>query len=516
MASITRDHFSEARGVTKKRLQKGVHLVDADWNEQADAFDRRMERELSALVKYESRRIGDGFKVVGTGASLQVTITAGSVVAHLASGRARLLRLESDHTLGGFSAFGSLRTDHVYLDIAETEVGTAVDPDLVNPDLGKETCVDIRLSYTFAISNGGAPGSPPSGHTYVSLATVTSASNTIAIGAVANLLIDHHEPIREVLSGQNLIRNGSFELSDAELNPTSWQNVIAGGYRDTDYVKGGNSALKMRGGGTGYQHEQYQDIPDYLLYAGKTVRLLIWVACDGNSGGTKTATIMINDGASASSLQGVQLPVTAGVFQFLELEHQVSASPTQLRVRITSGASVATWWMWADCVALFVGKAPRVFEPHPDDLVSVARADIGARLDGVETILYSSASVSHSSADALSLDNAASRFTVLAAGGSTDKIVIRLPYWHCPQYAKIILRCQLHMESGNAAEVFLANGAGSVNLVFGDTTATWHELELDVSGLASGDTTDLTVTLRSVVDTKSVYMQRVMIVAKLS
>lgn len=516
MANITRDHFSEARGVTKKRMQKGVHLIDADWNEQVDAIDRRLERELSALVKYESRRIGDGFKVVATGASLQVTITAGSVIVHLASGRARLLRLEMDHTLGGFSAFGSLRTDHVYLDIAETEVGTAVDPDLVNPDLGKETCVDIRLSYSFAISNGGAPGAAPSGHTYVSLATVTSASNFIEIGAVTNLLIDHHEPVREPFSGQNLIRNGSFELSDGELNPTSWLNVIAGGYRDTDHVKGGNSSLKMRGGGTGYQHIQYQDIPDYLLYAGKTVRLLVWVACDGNSGGTKTATIMIHDGASATSLQGVQLPVTAGVFQLLEVEHQVSASPTQLRVHISSGASVATWWMWVDCVALFVGKAPRVFELHPDDLVAKAKDDIGDRIDGVEILLFSSASISHTSADSLSLDNAASRFTVLASGGPTDKIVIRLPYWHCPKYSKLILRCQLLVESGAGGEVFLANGAGSANLVFSDVTATWKELSLDVSGLAAGENTDLTITLRSQTDTKSVYMQRAMIVAKLS
>jgi hypothetical protein len=144
------------------------------------------------MVGHESKRFGDGFKVVGTGASLAVTVKAGFGAFLLGTQLAVLLQLAEDATVSGFTAWTGTRTDYVYIDISESEISAAEDPDIVNPDVGEETCRDLRLDYSFHISAGAPPGAAPSGHVYIILATITKTTGSNIASTDVTVLLENH------------------------------------------------------------------------------------------------------------------------------------------------------------------------------------------------------------------------------------------------------------------------------------------------------------------------------------
>lgn len=176
MATRTRNQFDPTKLVQKKIFQSGSHMMEADLNEEIDVALDRHRAVLSSLCNGEDRRFDDGFKVVGDGSSLAVTIKAGTAAFHLSDGRAALLEHSIDTTLSGFSSWvtSGERTDIIYIDIAEAEVTAASDANLVNPAIGVETCADVRLSYEVKIAEDtDALPAPASGHVYRELARIT-------------------------------------------------------------------------------------------------------------------------------------------------------------------------------------------------------------------------------------------------------------------------------------------------------------------------------------------------------
>jgi hypothetical protein len=218
MAVITPNTFMPLRRYVGVRLQQGVPIVDADWNELEDV--RRFE--LRAFLKWF---VGDGvpdgpnqdaFRIEGTGAVDDFTIRAG-----LAAGAVDGLRnvgrclvdgldvmIEANVTYRGQDLHDSrpgaaaLRARRnvtrsvqemsdaafvdgpltgpdvtVYLDVWEWMVTPSVDPALVHPGLGTESCVRMRREWVVRVRNGlsapqpGGPGSDP-GHSYYALATL--------------------------------------------------------------------------------------------------------------------------------------------------------------------------------------------------------------------------------------------------------------------------------------------------------------------------------------------------------
>lgn len=189
MADISRTQFDESKRVEKKILQQGTHLLDSDFNEVVDVLQNRSRRQLAMLVGGSDVRFGNGWAVEGTGASLQVTVKAGWGAFMLAANSAVLLQLASDLTLSGFTTWSGARTDYIYLDIWEDEIGPDTDPNLINPLLGQPSMVDIRLQYSLEISEGAVPGAPPAGHAYVTLASITkTAGGNIDAGDVTLVL----------------------------------------------------------------------------------------------------------------------------------------------------------------------------------------------------------------------------------------------------------------------------------------------------------------------------------------
>jgi len=191
MAEITRDQFDETKNVLKKIYQKGTYFLDSDINEMLDVITRFRQRFIYAIgSRGESRYVGTGFNVVGTGASLAVTVKAGTAVFVLDTGLAEILYLDSDTEVSGFNTWSSTRTDYVYIDIHKKTYDTTDDVDIINPLLGIETCNDVRLDYSFAISQGSAPGSPPADHYYITIGTVTKDSGSVINSGDVSLTLE--------------------------------------------------------------------------------------------------------------------------------------------------------------------------------------------------------------------------------------------------------------------------------------------------------------------------------------
>lgn len=212
MAVITPDTFTALRRYVGVRLQQGVPIVDADWNELEDV--RRFE--LRAFLKWF---VGDGvpegtnpdaFLIVGTGAIHDFTIRSG-VAAGPVDGLRNIGRclvdgvdvmIDADvsyrnqplhDSQPGAAAlrarFGITRNvpqltapaaptvSTVYLDVFEWLVSPTVDPSLVHPGLGTESCVRMRREWVVRVRDGTTAPQPTepefdAGHSYYALAHV--------------------------------------------------------------------------------------------------------------------------------------------------------------------------------------------------------------------------------------------------------------------------------------------------------------------------------------------------------
>jgi hypothetical protein len=229
MAVITASTFDPLRRYTAVRLQQGVPIVDADWNELDDqaAYELRAFRRLF---------IGDGvpvgtdgaFLVVGTGAADDVVIRKGAADPPSGTtGLDRALHFAGHCTVDGLDVFITddlvfsaqpLHASHgtsaaaesarlgvpiiaatsapasgsttwtFYLDVWERLVTPTEDPSLVLPALGTESCARIKREWVVRVRMGSSVPSPSDAdyipqHAYFALATVRRTAGVPAISA---------------------------------------------------------------------------------------------------------------------------------------------------------------------------------------------------------------------------------------------------------------------------------------------------------------------------------------------
>src|SRR5215204_2080646 len=74
MAVISPDSFDPLRRYISVRLQQGVPIVDADWNELQDARQFELRAFLKWFVGNGVPNGNDGFRIVGTGLARDFTI----------------------------------------------------------------------------------------------------------------------------------------------------------------------------------------------------------------------------------------------------------------------------------------------------------------------------------------------------------------------------------------------------------------------------------------------------------
>lgn len=212
MTVITPDRFDALKRYVGVRLQQGVPIVDADWNELEDARRFELRSFLKWFVGDGVPSGNDGFRIVGTGAVDDFTISSG-VTAPVDPVRniGRIIVDGLDVMIEGDIGFKAQKlhksqgagadaeaaklgfpgspvpkiddlpavvgTVTVYLDVWERLVTPTEAPSLVLPGLGTESCARKKREWVVRARQGSnlpASADPDfiAGHSYYALARI--------------------------------------------------------------------------------------------------------------------------------------------------------------------------------------------------------------------------------------------------------------------------------------------------------------------------------------------------------
>ncbi|WP_030606714.1 DUF6519 domain-containing protein [Streptomyces fulvoviolaceus] len=201
MGNFSRNTFHPEKSYVGVRLQQGVPLVDADWNEQNDVIRQEVYDGLAAVGADGVCRVASGsstyaFRLSPTGTANNFQFLAGPAVvggrpvripvnlttygAQPWTDPARAAR-DGVAVLPALTTPAAARSDLVYLDVWEREVGQAEDGEIVNPVIGVETAVRLKREVAVRVAEGSsALPAVPAGH----FCTPVALLNRVAGGAV--------------------------------------------------------------------------------------------------------------------------------------------------------------------------------------------------------------------------------------------------------------------------------------------------------------------------------------------
>lgn len=191
MANYSRETYNRLAQYASVRLQKGVPLVDADWNERDELRRGELRDFLRAFVGDGVPQGNDGFRIAAANAANDFEIRGGDGTA---AGAGRCMvdgwealnvspvrysgqRLADQALRAGLAPLPALttptaeRSDLVYLHVWEREVGATEDRTLVNLAIGVETCVRLKREWAVRVAEGATTlPVPPAGHAFTPLA----------------------------------------------------------------------------------------------------------------------------------------------------------------------------------------------------------------------------------------------------------------------------------------------------------------------------------------------------------
>jgi hypothetical protein len=191
---------TEAKHYVGVRLQQGVPVLDADWNELEDI--RRME--LVAMLRYF---IGNGvpagnqgFQILATGGANNFAIGGGIILVDgLLVINGALTTYQTQSNAAGLPALttpAADRTDTVYLDTWEEEIAGSDGGDtrLIDDRLGVETAVRVKREWAVRVQENASDLSTivrEDGHSYLPLARLNRRKNVAAIAA--DMIVDQRK-----------------------------------------------------------------------------------------------------------------------------------------------------------------------------------------------------------------------------------------------------------------------------------------------------------------------------------
>jgi Family of unknown function (DUF6519) len=241
MGNFSRDTFDKLKHYVGVRLQQGVPIVDADWNEQEDIRRFELRSFLKWFVGNGVPYGNNGFSIQPTGSDNDFGIAGGDGTAEgagrcLVEGWDVLIESRMNYTAQALYNNAALatqwgvaplpeltvpsadRTDTVYLDVWEREVNAAEDSSLVNVAIGLETCVRRKREWVVRVAEGSEPPAAVPGHVQYPVATLNRS------GGQASLTFESIVDLRRVLLmvppyGDIIqIRRDAFGDDDYELN----------------------------------------------------------------------------------------------------------------------------------------------------------------------------------------------------------------------------------------------------------------------------------------------------------
>jgi hypothetical protein len=227
MGNFSRNTFHPEKNYVGVRLQQGVPLVDADWNELNDVGRHELYNAMSVGFANGVGRIRDlnfgsdvfAYWILPLGLTNDFYFLQDSAIVEGRPLRLPTLWLRYNEqpwidparaahdgvaVLAPLTTPGAARSDMVYLDVWEREVGQAEDTEIVNPVIGVETAVRLKREACVRVAEGATElPAPPAGHRFMLLAVL----NRPAAGAIIQIgeMVDHRSrldstPAQRVLS----------------------------------------------------------------------------------------------------------------------------------------------------------------------------------------------------------------------------------------------------------------------------------------------------------------------------
>jgi hypothetical protein len=251
MGNFSRNTFDPAKGYVGVRLQQGVPLVDADWNELNDVTRHELYTALG-LTFPDGIKAGEDLSstlAFVVFSDLGTDLPAANNDFYVLPGQAlvggRPFDFPPPPTTGGFEAIflyiiqnsirystqpwtdatraaedgvdvipplttpAANRTDLVYVDLWEREVDSTEDPNLVNTAIGVETCVRLKRQVAIRVAEGTTTLPPaPNGHAFMAIALLNRPAGQAALTGTGVI-----QDIRPVLNGLQ----GTREISLAPV-----------------------------------------------------------------------------------------------------------------------------------------------------------------------------------------------------------------------------------------------------------------------------------------------------------
>lgn len=270
MGNFSRDTFDKLKHYVGVRLQQGVPLVDADWNEQEDIRKFELQSFLKWFVGNGVPKGNDGFHILpldggadndfiikggdGTPEEAGRCLVEGWDVLNESDIRYTDQLLYKDASLAkkwGVQPLEPLappppeartRSDLVHLDVWEREVNAEEEPELINPAIGMETCVRIKREWVVRIAEGKTTlPTTPLGHALYPLATLARQGGDLAINEeditdlrTTGLIIEHHlsrkdNPHAITVDQIGALATSAYEFSNRATAEVAFTEIDADG-----------------------------------------------------------------------------------------------------------------------------------------------------------------------------------------------------------------------------------------------------------------------------------------------
>ncbi len=205
MGNYSRNTYDPSKGYASVRLQQGVPLVDADWNEAADVLRNELYSAVQLVLPDGFPKANPVLRMFSAGTANDLITAAGPFPL---GGRLAILPSTTNIFVpvtfysqqrwtdpaaaahDGVAVIPPLttptaaRTDTIYADVWEQEINSVDDPNLINPAIGVETCVRLRRTVAIRVAEGAAaPPAAPAGHVYLPVAQMNRTANIDVISA---------------------------------------------------------------------------------------------------------------------------------------------------------------------------------------------------------------------------------------------------------------------------------------------------------------------------------------------
>jgi hypothetical protein len=201
VGNFSRNTFDPLKNYVGVRLQQGVPLVDADWNELNDITRHELYENYNLIFTDGVRQnsldlFPDAFFppssdfFVGPGTALvQGRIVHVRQLLHYSTqpwtNPQRAARDGVAVIPPLTTPMGTDRTDVIYLDVWEREVGNAEDASLINPAIGIETCVRLKREAAVRVAEGTTSlPTAPAGHFFMLLGLLHRQAGSPLIGNI--------------------------------------------------------------------------------------------------------------------------------------------------------------------------------------------------------------------------------------------------------------------------------------------------------------------------------------------